>query len=151
MMTPGLSLIDIHEPAAPSWWPPAPGWWLVSAAVLLFVVWLAWRCWHRIRRRRACARAFDDAVAAATTRAGCIAAVSGLLRRASRRIDPEADRLQGEEWLRFLDEGLPQPVFRAGPGRVLLDGGFRRDADDVDLDALLGVARARFLDWMTRR
>src|SRR5690606_38747509 len=93
-------------------------------------------------------RAFDAAVAAATTPAGRIAAMSELLRRASRRRDPAADTLHGDDWLRFLDDGMPGPVFTTGIGRAMLDGAFRRHAGDVDVDALRDAARARFLDWM---
>jgi len=148
-----LVLRDIHSPAAPSWWPPAPGWWIV-AVLLLAVAALAW-WWSRRRRQRreAIVGLFDDAIATAPTAAARVAAMSELLRRASRRRDKQADRLDGEAWLRFLDASAkPRPeasaFFSQGPGRVLLDGGFRREIADADVDALLPVARARFLEWM---
>lgn len=145
-----LVLRDIHSPAAPSWWPPAPGWWLVFAAVLAIVALAAWWYVRRRRRRDALFRLFDDTVTAAAA-AGApaqIAAMSELLRRASRRRDPKADRLAGEAWLRFLDGDRRRTTFSAGPGRLLLDGGFRRDVPTHELDALRALARTRFAQLM---
>ena len=120
----GLVLRDIHQPPVPPWWPPAPGWWIVGACVLLALAIAGWFAWRRRQRRRTHARMFDDAVAHAATPAAKIAAMSELLRRAARRIDPHADKLLGDDWLRFLDRGLKLPVFAAGAGTALRDGGY---------------------------
>lgn len=155
-----LVLRDIHQPPAPSWWPPAPGWWLLAFALLLLLgVWLWWRG-RRARRRQEIERLFDLAVAAATTPAGQVAAMSELLRRAARRHDASADRLHGEAWLQFLD-GPPARArrkrsgdaadFAQGAGRLLLDGGYRRDVDAGQVEALRLLARRRFLQWMDLR
>lgn len=151
MNDPTLVLRDIHQPPPPSWWPPAPGWWMVFAALLLaFAAWTWWK--HRRKLRRiAITRLFDDAVSAAETPAAKIAAMSEQLRRASRRIDPDADRLEGDDWLRFLDRGLPQPMFAAGAGALLRDGGFRRDVSESEIEGLREIARERFLAWMEAR
>ena len=151
MSDPALVLRDIHQPPPPSWWPPAPGWWMLFAAMLLGFA--AWTWWKRRRkmRRIVIARLFDDAVSAAETPSEKIAAMSEQLRRASRRVDPDADRLEGEEWLRFLDRGLPQPVFAAGAGTLLRDGGFRRDVSETEIEALHAISRDRFLGWMGAR
>ena len=143
-----LPLRDIHEPAAPPWWPPAPGWWIVAGIVLLAVAWLAWRHWRRVRARRLAERMFDEAVAAASTPTARVAAMSELLRRAARRRDPAADALDGDDWLRFLDAGLPRPAFTEGAGALLRDGAFRPAADPDEVEALRELARARFLAWM---
>jgi len=151
MSDPTLVLRDIHQPPAPSWWPPAPGWWMLFALLLLaFAAWAWWRRRRRLRRD-AIVRLFDDAVSAAESPAAKIAAMSEQLRRASRRIDPDADRLEGEDWLRFLDRGLPQPLFATAAGALLRDGGFRRDVDEAEVEALRGIARERFLAWMQPR
>ncbi|CAN5684605.1 DUF4381 domain-containing protein [soil metagenome] len=155
MLGDGLVLRDIHAAVAPPWWPPAPGWWLLFAAVLmataLVVAWWAHRRW----RRRRIARLFDDSLATAGSPPRQVAAMSELLRRAARRHDADADRLQGEAWLRFLDAGADPPRFAGETGQLLLDGGFRRDTDpqlDPDLLATLhAAARARFLQWMGAR
>jgi hypothetical protein len=149
-MTPQqLPLRDVHLPPAPPWWPPAPGWLLLGAAVVLALgIALGLWAWRRTRRRR-WQRQFDAALATGAAPAQ-VAAVSELLRRAARRRDPAAAALQGEPWLRFLDGGKRQD-FSAGPGRVLLDGGYRRELDHAQLQALLPLARRRFLELMGGR
>jgi hypothetical protein len=148
MQTDTLALRAIHQPPAPPWWPPAPGWWVVAGCVLLILVVAAVFAWRRRSRRRALARVFDAAIAAAGTPSEKIAAMSELLRRAARRIDPDADKLLGDDGLRFLDRGSKAPVFTAGAGAALRDAGFRRDVSDVQVDALRQLTRARFLEWM---
>ncbi len=147
---PMLQLKDVHPGIAPDWWPPAPGWWLLLGIVLLLALWLGrwWLC--RLRRRRELARYFDEALAQAASPTAQIAAMSELLRRAARRIDPDADRLQGEAWLAFLDAGLKPPAFLHGPGALLADGAFRPAADPAAVEALRAVARRRYLQWMRR-
>lgn len=147
----GLVLRDIHLSTAPPWWPPAPGWWwlaLVLLAVLAAII--GWRLRRVLRRRRLLAL-FDAEVAAAADPAAELAAISGLLRRAARRRDPAADRLDGQAWLAFLDADSGTPRFDGAHGLLLLEGPFRRD---VDADAVAGVrvhARERFLEWMGGR
>lgn len=152
MITPSaaaLPLKDVHPGVAPGWWPPAPGWWVVFAIACAVAMAGAW-WWHRRwRRRRAMVVLFDATLAAAKTPTAQVAAISELLRRAARRIDPRADRLEGEAWLRFLDAGLPSPVFLQGPGALLRDGAFRPTVDPAEVAALREVARRRFLDWMS--
>lgn len=146
-----LVLRDIHQPPAPPWWPPAPGWWWVMAGIAVLACITAWFGWRRRRRARAVASLFDAHLAHARTPAEEIAAMSELLRRAARRRDPDADKLLGDDWLRFLDTGLQTPVFSAGAGALLRDGGYRRDVSRRDVDALRVLARTRFLDWMASK
>ncbi len=147
-MTPSLQLKDVHEGIAPAWWPPAPGWWLVFAAVVAIAGFCAWRVLRRRRRRAAILRLFDDTVTKAATPSRQVAAMSELLRRAARRKDAKADTLAGEDWLRFLDDGLPEPAFSAGAGVLLRDGGFRNDVAADEAAVLRAIARQRYLDWM---
>lgn len=149
-----LVLRDVHVPAAPSWWPPAPGWWIVAAVVLVAAVaLLAWLRRHR-RRLQAWQELFDDACASPKA-SGQVAAISELLRRAARKVDPQADTLEGEAWLRFLDGDTSKKKRRGdfveGAGRLLLDGGFRREVDADQLAALKSLALARFLELMAGR
>lgn len=152
----GLVLREIHQPEAPPWWPPAPGWWLVAAVVIIAVV-LSLRLWLRRRRRRkAAVHLFDDALRTHDGAAAQVAAISELLRRAARRNDPAADKLEGEAWLIFLDgpsrkKGRAENPFSQGPGRLLLDGGFRRDLADEAVRDLLPLARRRYLELMAMR
>jgi hypothetical protein len=146
-----LVLRDIHQPPAPPWWPPAPGWWLVAALVVAAVIVWAVLELRRRRQRASHAAVFEDRVAAASTRPQQVAAMSELLRRATRQRDRDADALQGEAWLAWLDGDDPARPFTVGPGRLLLDGGFRPDIDADRLDALRPVARARFLQLLESR
>ena len=146
-MTP-LVLRDVHEGLAPAWWPPAPGWWMVLGAVVAVAAWFAWRALRRRRRRAMILRLFDETVAQAATPSLQVAAMSELLRRAARRKHANADTLDGDDWLRFLDAGLQQPVFAAGAGALLRDGGFRADVSAHEAEALRIVARERYLHWM---
>lgn len=168
MAEPTLVLRDIHQPVAPPWWPPAPGWWWLAAALLLVAALTLYLHVRRRNRRRAIAAIFDQALAAAGTPSAQVAAMSELLRRAGRRHDPAADRLHGDAWLEFLDGPAEdagkrrgrKPAsppragsdrFSQGPGRLLLDGGYRREVDAVQVAALRPIARARFLEWMAKK
>ena len=146
-----LALNAIHVPPAPSWWPPAPGWWLLAAVALLAAAFACWRIARRRWRRRRWATLFDTTIASADTPVAQVAAMSELLRRGARQVQPSADTLSGDDWLHFLDRGLPQPVFAAGAGALLRDGGYRRALSVAEVEALRVVSRARFLDWMAPR
>ncbi len=80
-----------------------------------------------------------------------VAAMSELLRRAARRVDPAADRLQGEAWLRSsTPDDARKPRSAQGPGALLLEAAataatVRRGRGRR---AALPLARARFLAWM---
>ena len=144
-----LVLRAVHVPPAPSWWPPAPGWWLGAGAVALVFVVLWWIGRQRRRRKLAWQKLFDDACGDAAPVAQ-VAAISELLRRAARRVDKQADRLQSEDWLRLLD-GQKQKAFSEGVGRLLLEGGYRRDVPADEFAAVKTLARARFVELMAGR
>ena len=169
----GLVLRDIHLPVAPPWWPPAPGWWLVFAAIALTIVIVPWWLARRRRHRRAIVALFDRGIATAQTPAAQVAVMSELLRRAARRRGPHADTLQGDAGLRFLDGDAvdddavdgdavdgdavdgdavdgdaASARFSQGAGRLLLEGGFQREVESVQVAALAPLARARYLELM---
>ena len=151
-----LQLRDIHLPPAPSWWPPAPGWWLVAVLLLACIAFAGHGLWRRLaaRRWRRNVLAELDRIAAAHAAAGdpaaLAAAVSQLLRRVTRLLEPDAVAWRDETWLAFLDRGMgpDATAFRDGVGRALVDAPYRR-ADDAALQAidargLLALAR----DWL---
>lgn len=141
-----LVLRDVHLPPAPALWPPAPGWWLLAAAVLVIAVaLLLWR-WRRRRARQRWLAWFDQQIRNADASAE-VAALSALLRRAARRVDARADRLQGDEWLRFLD-GSSGQGFSSGQGHLLLHGAFQRQVDAQAVEQLRAAARTRFVELM---
>lgn len=148
MNDPTLVLRDIHQTPAPAWWPPAPGWWILVA--LLLAVFIAYRMWrrHKARKVQRMERLFDEAVSSSADPASQVAVMSQLLRRAARRRDRDADKLSGDAWLAFLDAGDPVAPFLRGDGRLLLEGGFQREADPVRVQKVQALVRARFLDWM---
>ncbi|MGV8960963.1 MAG: DUF4381 family protein [Stenotrophomonas sp.] len=145
-----LPLRDVHLPPAPDWWPPAPGWWLVFAAVLLLLAVPAFFSWRRRRRQHRWQALFDAALHSAETPAARLAAASGMLRRAAKRVDAAAANLQGEAWLRFLD-GEKRQDFLHGEGHLLLEGGYRRHVDAEAADVACNLARARFVELMEGR
>lgn len=151
MNAPDLVLRDIHQPAPPPWWPPAPGWWILAAVVLVVSLAVGWWLARRRRLRRQVAALFDDAVRDAPDAPAQVAAISELLRRAARRRDPDADRLQGEDWLRWLDRQSAPASFSTGPGRLLLHGGFRRDVPEAEVAELRRLGRSAYLGLMHGR
>ena len=93
---------------------------------------------------------FDAEVRATDSPAAQLRAMSALLRRAARRIDPAADRLDGDDWVAFLDAGDPAVAFAPEAARVLRESLYRPDASTDDVAVLRPVARARFIEWMSR-
>ena len=152
-MNPGdsLPLRDIHLPVAPGWWPPAPGWWWLGGLLLAVLAAGGVMAWRRARRRQALLRMFDQRVDAAGDPAARVAVISELLRRAAREREPAAAALQGEDWLAFLDRGAATPAFAGPAGRLLLEGGYRRQVGEDEADALRTAARQRFLQLAGRR
>lgn len=151
-----LPLRDIHLPPPPPWWPPAPGWWvLLALALALLALALSWLRRDLVRRRwRSRVLEELERIAAgdpqAVDPAGCVAAVSALLRRAARLLDPAAAALPDEAWLRFLDARLPpteraSAPFHDGVGRALVELPWRRPDDPafaaLDRPALFALAR----------
>ncbi len=147
----GLVLRDIHQPIAPPWWPPAPGWWAVFVLLVLILAGIAWFVARRRERQRAIVALFDQAMTKSASPAAQVAAMSELLRRAARRRHAHADTLHGDDWLRFLDGDAKPAPFSQGDGRVLLEGGFQRELDSAQVDALKPLARTRYLKLMAAK
>lgn len=150
-MTTSLPLRDVHSGIAPSWWPPAPGWYMVAAVFILIVAGTAWWRWRRRRHHTALLQLFDAALDRAETPSQQVAAMSELLRRAARRLNPGADRLEGDAWLQFLDDSETGEPFSSGAGKLLLEGGFRADVQEGDIAALRILAQQRYLSWMRKQ
>jgi hypothetical protein len=145
-----LPLRDVQMGMEPSWWPPALGWWLVVAVLFgVLLPWL-WRQSRRRKKRQQLMQYFDAVVQQAETPSMKVAAMSELLRRAARHIRPDADRLSGEAWLQFLDDGMQPAVFLQGAGALIQDGAFRPNVDAADVEALRVVARKRYAAWVGR-
>jgi hypothetical protein len=108
-------LRDIHGAAEPGWWPPAPGWWLLSAILLvalLYAVRLLMRLIAVQRRRRAWMRALDavdDRWDPDCQSNDYLAELNRLFRAVAIRAFPgtHCGRLQGEDWATFVRDRLP--------------------------------------------
>lgn len=151
----GPVLRDIHLPPEPSWWPPAPGWWVLAMLLLLLCAWLLRRVLRQRRlslARRSLQHEFDAACVAhpsSTDAAGQVAALSLLLRRATKQYAPQALALRDEDWLAFLDDEDAAQPFRRGAGRLMLDGPFRPRVAPEEADALAQAVRARLERFVT--
>lgn len=145
-----LPLRDVQLPPSPPWWPPAPGWWLVFAALVLVVVAISVWKWRARRARQRWLELFDAEVDQAGSPVLQVAAIASLLRRAARRYQPGAERLQGPAWLAFLDENNSR-AFSDGDGALLLDGGYRPSVDAEAVQRLRVLARRRYLSLLTER
>jgi len=146
--TPTLPLRDIHLPPEPAWWPPAPGWWFVAVLTLVALAVLTRAVLRQVRRRRGRRVLLDELRAIDQgTPAQRLAALSLFLRRLCKRDAPAALGLQGDDWLRFWDGRDRACPFSVGPGRLLLDGPFRPDADAAAVDAVFALVRRRLARW----
>lgn len=158
MLAPGSldllnALRDIHEPAAPGFWPPAPGWWLLALLLLAGLAWLGLRAYARQRRRAPIRQAVDELAewqrqAARRQDAGAHAdALAALLKRAalSRYPREAVAGLSGDAWLGFLDRTGNTTEFSRGTGRVLGDERYAR-TPELQPEPLATLARA----WLQR-
>lgn len=146
-----LPLRDVHPGIAPGWWPPAPGWWMLAVILMIVIGVIVFYGSRKRRHQAALSRLFDEAVDRAEAPSLQVAAMSQLLRRAARRRDPAADRLEGDAWLQFLDGDLPGQPFSTGAGALLRDGGFRAKLPAEDVAALRTLAYQRYLSWMQQK
>jgi hypothetical protein len=149
-----IPLRDLHLPADIGWWPLAPGWWLVIALGLLGLALLA-RQFLAGRRlsagRRYALRELERLAAGYRHDKDAVrfsARLSALLRRTMLAYAPRHDvaGLTGEEWLRWLDQDLPEPQFQSAAGRRLIELPYRQPQFGVaegDIEALLAAVRVR--------
>ena len=148
-MTPQpLQLRDIHLPPPVSWWPLAPGWWLVGALLIvtaLLIIWLRRRWRQRAYRRTGLQQLHElelrhqqhpDSVPLA-------AELSRLLRHMAILHYPRHDcaGLEGDAWLRFLDQPFNDQPFSSGVGKALIDSPYRRDATLTNGQELIQLCR----------
>lgn len=145
-----LPLRDLHLPDAVGWWPLAPGWWFLIALAALALGWFLWRAflqWRGNRARRAALASLRSLVEAHKTAPDDLRLakdLSALTRRAMLAYAPRQDvaGLTGEAWLRWLDQGLPEPLFTEGQGRALESMPYRDRLPDDGKAELLGLVEA---------
>ncbi len=149
-----IPLRDLHLPADIGWWPLAPGWWVgiaFVAVLLAFAAWRAFSSWRRNAARRLALKRFAairDAFEQGEDAVTLGIALSELLRRSALAYAPRADAagLTGDAWLAWLDRGLPERPFSAGPGRLLESLPYMNPArvdNDTDVAGLIRAVRLR--------
>lgn len=149
MLEQALQLRDIHLPAPPPWWPPAPGWWLLGLSLLvllLLATWLLARTWRRRRRWRVLQSMLDEIERGLRKQPGPeqLASLAVLLRRIALQRFPreQVAALSGSAWLAFLDRSGGDGAFTDGPGRVLAEGPYDANLDQVvDVPGLMDAVR----------
>ena len=149
-----LPLRDLHLPEPIGWWPLAPGWWVVIGLLAVALVYLAWR-WYRAwvfnAPRRFALRELARIEAEYLEHRDPVVLgkqLSELLRRGILAYAPreQVAGLTGEDWLAWLDSGMPVPYFHTEGGKSLLTLPYRDpqgDFSDIDVGALLAAVRMR--------
>ncbi len=149
-----LPLRDLHLPDAIGWWPLAPGWWFVLMTITILVGFGLWRAYMRRQHnapRRYALRELARYEAAYLEHKDPVTLgkqLSELLRRGMLAYAPreEVAGLTGDEWLAWLDNGMPLPYFHTEGGKSLLQLPYRDpsgDFSDMDIAALLSAVRMR--------
>jgi len=138
-------LRDIHAAAEPGWWPPAPGWWvlaLLAAVCTALVLRHAYRFWSVMHRRRRLLTALDAMARDIDPREQpneYLSRMNRLFRVVALRAFPGSAcaRLQGSEWVHFIQASLPEGVPLQGL-RALASGPyqFKPDFDAASLQQL---------------
>ena len=150
----GLPLRDLHLPEPVGWWPLAPGWWAVIAVgsvVLAYLLWRLYLRWQANAPRRYAMRELARYEAEYLVHRDPVTLgkqLSELLRRGMLAYAPREQiaGLTGEQWLAWLDQGMPLPYFHTEGGKSLLSLPYRDpegDFSDIDVSALLAAVRMR--------
>lgn len=148
-----LTLRDIHLPDPVSWWPLAPGWWLVLALAILFIAGalLVVRRYRRRSYRRLGLQHLATIEADVATKDDprqLIQQLSLLLRHlAILHYQQPCAGLEGQDWLKFLDQPFhkkPAPAnqpFSEGPGQCIGCGPYQQHVAEFDRSALITLCR----------
>ena len=121
-------LRDIHEPAAPPFWPIPLGWWLLAICVVVAFSSLIW--WLRARRiadrpyrviRETAAQLQQLRFENQVTEHAYVAAINRLYKHLLVDVEaiPGAIRADGVRWLIMLATRFGNDSFVSGPGKML--------------------------------
>ncbi len=127
-------LIEPAEPEAVSLMPQTWGWAALGVVVLILAAAAGYRLYRRYRAnayRRDALRELDLA-------GDDPALIAEVLRRTALAAYPrgEVASLAGDDWLGFLDAQIPEPGFRAGPGRIIATAAYRPSSPEPSLPGL---------------
>jgi len=140
-------LRDIHAAADPGWWPPAPGWWVLAvlvAAGLFFILRHGYRAWQTMLRRRRLLHALEEIQQEVNPEENpheFLARMNRLFRVVALRAFPDTAclRLQGDEWVGFIQSLLPDS--RSTASLAALASGPYEPEPHCDADGLRQLAR----------
>ena len=119
---------DIHEPAAPSWWPPALAWWvvgIVALAVLVLLVWYTWRFQlaHRPYQliRRSAKKIINDYAIHRFSDQMFANKINVLYKHLLINVERRSEAVPafGTVWQEMLQDRFDEPDFVLGAGRSL--------------------------------
>lgn len=140
-------LRDIHEPAAPGFWPLSISWWVLFSVVFVLligsVVWIIWRNYRLApyKRIRSMARDLTDrresgAIDALTYASGINLLFKELLVDVESRT--ESTTAFGSTWQDLLADRFNEQAFISGPGACLGNARFVRSSfSDEGLSGLV--------------
>ena len=141
-----LPLRNIHLPDPVSWWPLPIGWWIVLGLLALGISLCVWG-YRRYRSRKLSAvylakvelRQLHERYLQHQDVTLLARDISMLLRRLSISIYPRTATasLTGEDWLRHLDQPLPDRPFTTGAGRMLIEAPYRRQVRIEEVEPLI--------------
>jgi hypothetical protein len=141
-------LHDIVLPEPVSWTPQTVGWLILLALVLVGVVWLVivMRRRHRANLYRRLALAELSEIESVMRETGgdaggvtgTVARLPVLVKKTVLACHPRSAvaSLNGEKWLRFLDESYGGNGFTKGPGRILPSLAYARKQGDAPPEAM---------------
>ncbi len=141
-------LRDIHAATDPGWWPPAPGWWVLAVlalALMVLALRYGYRQWRVMRRRRRLLAALRH-IARDINPAECpheyLARLNRVFRVVALRAFPGTAcvRLQGIEWVRFIQSRIPRGV--VSEGLAALASGPYEPRPEFDAGGLQKLARS---------
>ena len=146
-----LPLRDIHLPAPVSWWPLPIGWWIVLGLLTMSIALSVW-AYRRYNGRKLSAvylakiqlRQINERYRQHRDIGLLTRDISMLLRRLSISIYPRTvtASLTGEDWLRHLDQPLPDQPFMTGAGRILIEAPYRREVPIEDIEPLMRLCES---------
>jgi hypothetical protein len=147
---PGPEILDIHLPEAISWWPLAMGWWLAFVLILGFLSVAIWYWRKKSTARRPLREALNQLQNIEhdyhqnQSIEDLICQLSSLLRVVAITLygRDEIARMNGQQWLQFLDSKLAKPEFLEGDGQIFGEGPYQAK--------ITGDCNAKLLIQLTR-
>lgn len=140
-----LSLRDIHLPDAIDWWPPAMAWWCIAILIpsLFILIIYLYKLWTRQTAVKTAKKHLLKIKQDDTLNDGKkLIAISVILRRVAMSVSSrkQTASLNGQAWLQYLDNSMPNSDFTLGIGKYLADTHYRKTTSaDLDISALINL------------